>query len=332
MTENFTTKIADPEISVVLATKGNKTDLLEKCILSLQNQTFRNFEIILVYKIFPKQLEKLFETNNIIVLKETSPTLGAARNLGVKHARGELVAFLDDDAEAPVDWLGKIVLTFQRYSELSCLGGPHFTPKEESQKSPLRFVEGSLLEAYEQKIYTDSSAVGKIAGCNVTYKKAVFERIGYLDETLRTTEDWEFHERLAENGYHLRFDPLILVLHHRQGLKHNFLNNSNIVPFYLSRKTLKFARYESLFATFYLTNLIAILLFVILIFSPYVFALIFLSFLFGHLIFTAVRTKTYSWRVVYFPLALLLTLVRLLGFYFGLCKYVVFKLKHLHAK
>jgi len=322
MTDYTINQAIRPSISIVVATKGNKLMLLERCIKSLQNQTFRDFEIILVYKIFPEQLRELFETSNVVVLKESSPTLGAARNLGVKRARAELVAFIDDDAEAPPDWLKKIYSTFQQYPSLYCLGGPHFTPQEESQKNPLRFVEGSFLEAHLQKTYSDRSAIGKIAGCNVTYKKVVFEKIGYLNETLRTSEDWEFHERLAENGYRMRFDPEISVFHHRQGLKHAFQGSSNAVPFFLSWKTLKFAKYESLFASFYITNLLCILLIITLIISPYIFALIFLSFLLGHTIFTAVRTRTYNWRIIYFPLALLLTLARLTGFYFGLVKHL----------
>jgi GT2 family glycosyltransferase len=72
------------------------------------------------------------------------------------------------------------------------------------------------------RISLDRYAVGKIAGCNVAYRKVVFDKIGYLNEKLKSGEDWEFHIRLAENGYSMRFDPDILVWHHRQGLKHGF--------------------------------------------------------------------------------------------------------------
>ncbi|MGD0072503.1 MAG: glycosyltransferase [Candidatus Bathyarchaeia archaeon] len=321
-------RLVKPLISVILATKGNKSMLLERCIISLQNQTFQEFEIVLVYSIFPKQLSQLLETGNIVTLKETSSTLGAARNLGVKHAKAELVAFIDDDAEAPEDWLKKIYSTFQQDPSLFCLGGPHLTPIEESKKSPLIFVQGSFLESHLKGKYFDRSAVGKIAGCNVSYRKIVFDKIGYLDETLRSGEDWEFHRRLAENGYRLCFDPEISVLHHRQGLKHAFWNSSKMVPFYLSWKTLKYARYESLFASFYLTNLLCLVLLITLLISPFIFFLLLLSILFGHFIFTAVRTKTYNWRIIFYPLVISFTLARLTGFYFGLFKRIAFNFHH----
>ena len=331
LSEKSINKSIKPTISVVLVTKGSKILFLERCIRSLQNQTFRDFEIILVYKIFPQQLKALFDSCNIITFQENSPTVGAARSLGVKNAKGELIAMIDDDAEAPEDWLEKIYLTFQRYPMLYCLGGPHITPKEESRTNILRFLEGSFLEAYQQKTYVDCSAIGKISTCNVTYRKVVFERIGFLDETMRAGEDWEFNQRLVDNGYALRFDSAIFVWHHRQGLKHAFQNSSNMVPFYLSWRTLKYSRCESIFAAFYLSNLIGLILLATLFISIKIFILLFILLLFGYPILIAVRTRTYNWRIIYFPLAISRTLAMLLGFYFGLFKCVVSKVRKLVA-
>lgn len=315
-------------ISVILATKGNKTDLLERCIKSLLRQTFRNFEIILVYSVFPEPIRSLVEANKILALKETYPTLGAARNLGIKNARGNLVSFIDDDAEAPVDWLQRIQSIFQKYPALCCVGGPHLTPQDESYKSPLRFVEGTFLEAHLQTAYIDRSAVGKIAGCNVTYRKIIFVKMGYLNEKVKTCEDWEFHLKMAENGYALRFDPEITVLHHRQGLTHLFQANSNAAPFFLSWKTLKYARYESLFASFYITNFICLFLLATLFISIELFVLSFVFLLLSYILFTAIRTRSYNWRIIYYPLAIVLSLARLTGFYYGLLRSFKVKLQN----
>lgn len=319
-------------ISIVLATKGNKLALLENCIKSLEKQTFQEFEIILVYSIFSKGLSEIIEKYNLFSLKDNSSTLGAARNLGVKHANGELVVFLDDDCEAPKDWLSKIDCIFQKYPMLFCLGGSYFTPPEEREKSPLKFVQGSFVESrMGGKISLDRSAVGKIGGCNVAYRKGIFDKVGYLDETLKSVEDWEFNLRLAENGYSLRFDPEIFVWHHRQGLKHVFWGGTKMVPFFPSWKTLRYAKYDSFFASFYLSNLLFLILFITLLFSPLVFILLLFFSLLCHFIFTAVRTKTHSWRIIYYPLAVLITLAMLTGFYFGLFKYVASKLSHIRA-
>jgi glycosyltransferase involved in cell wall biosynthesis len=332
MAENKVNAFETPAISVILATKGDKLGFLKNCIESLKKQKFRNFEIIVVSKRFPKQLEDLFESELIRFLEEKGSTLGAARNLGVRNAKGKLVSFIDDDAEASEDWLDKISMTFSRFSSLCCLGGPHFTPQDESEKNRLKLIAGLFGEAHLQKTYFGKSAIGKIAGCNVTYKKSVFQATGYLNENLRTCEDWEFNIRLVENGCSLRFDPEIWVFHHRQGLKHVFQNSSKSAPFYLSWKTFKLLRHESLIASFYVTNLLSILLLIILFISPYSFILIFLSFFVGYVIFTAVRTKTYDRKIFYYPLAILPTVARILGFYFGLIKYAALKLHTLFAR
>jgi GT2 family glycosyltransferase len=316
-------RVVKPLISIVLATKGNKEMLLERCIDSIRKQTFQEFEIILVYSIFPKGLSSLIENSNIYTLKENSTTLSAARNLGIKHAKGELIVFIDDDAEAPENWLSKIYSIFQQNPSIACLGGPNITPPEECEKNPLRSVQGTFIESrIGQSVCLDRSAVAKIAGCNVAYRAAIFEKIGYLNESLRSGEDWEYHIRLAENGYHIRFDPEIKVWHHRQGLKHAFWNMSRMVPFFLSWKTLKYSKNESLFASFYLTNLLFLLLIITIFISPIAFVLILSFSLLGHFIFTAVRTKTCNWRLVYYPLQIMVTLAQIMGFYFGLLQQI----------
>jgi GT2 family glycosyltransferase len=313
---------ATPAFSVVIVTLGRKTALLERCIRSLHNQTLHDFELIVVYKHFPEPLKPLFDAYPIRCVPDTASTVGGARNLGVQHAHSPLIAMIDDDAEAPPDWLEKIAATFQRHPSLVCVGGPHINPEDESRTSLLRYLEGSFLEAYLTNSYVNEAAVGKIATCNVTYRRVVFDQIGFFNERMKAGEDWEFNERLVEKGYSLRFDPEIFVWHHRQGLKHTFKREGEMVPFFLSWRTLKFARYESLFASFYLSNIIVLFFLAMLIVFPNLFLWVFLAAIVGHSLFTALRTQTLNWRMIFFPLAISFTVVRLLGFYVGVVKYV----------
>jgi GT2 family glycosyltransferase len=252
--------------------------------------------------------------------------------LGVINAKGKLVSFIDDDAEASADWIGRISETFSRYPSLICLGGPHFTLQDKSEKNPLNYFQGLFFEGNSPKIYFDKSAIGKIAGCNVTYKRSIFQEIGYLNEQLRTCEDWDFNRRLVEKGFILRYDPDIWVLHHRQGIKHAFQGYSRSAPFFLSWKTFKLLRYDSMIAYFYATNFAFIFLLVALLISPLFFILLFFSLLSGYVIFTAIRTHTYNVKIFYFPLVVIFTAARILGFYFGLVRYVGWKLHRFFAR
>jgi GT2 family glycosyltransferase len=316
-----------PLISVILASKGKKTDLLAKSIKSLNNQNFKQFETILVYTEYPSSITQLIEACNIKAIKETGKTLGSARNLGVRHAQADIVVFIDDDAMAFDDWLENIYRVFLDNPDTVCLGGPHFTPPSQSENNPMRFVEGEFAQALMTKhVQVGKSAVGKIAGCNVAYRKFVFEQVGFINEKLRSGEDWDFHMKLCEKGYVIRFDPAIKVWHHRQGLKHAFVNSSNLTGFFMSWRTLKFARYESFFASYYLSLFFFTFLCFILFFSGYLFIIIVLMVLLAHFSLAAFRSKTFDKHLVYYPLAVAFTLARVSGFYFGLFKLLKNKL------
>jgi GT2 family glycosyltransferase len=318
--EQSSKRLIEPLISAVLVTKGDRLVLLERCLKSLQKQTFREFEIVLVYSIFPSNLSSFLENNNLVVIKENGSTIAEARSLGVKHAKGDLIAFIDDDCEAPENWLEQVYSTFVRYPQLSCLGGPPLTSSEDSLKNPLMFVQGSFMQSVMQRVCLDRSAVGKISTSNVVYRKMIFDKIGNFDEKLKSGEDWDFNIRLAEKGYTLRFDPAIFVWHHSHGLKHAFVRSSEMVPFFLSWKTLRYAKYESTFASFYITNSLFLLLLIILFFSPIVFSFLLFFSLLCYFIFAAVRTKTLNRKITFYPLILLFTFARIMGFYFGLFK------------
>jgi glycosyltransferase involved in cell wall biosynthesis len=312
--------ISTPLISVVLATKGDRTDLLEKCIKSLENQVFKNFEIILVYGIYPEKLTELIKQDHIILIRETGEPLAAARNLGVKNANGQIVSFIDDDAVAPDDWLKKVASIFNE-GKLDCLGGPHLTPPEESKKSPLSYVAGESSEVLAgHAIRTGPSAVGKIAGCNVSYRKDAFNELCGLNEALRSGEDWDLNMRLCENGFSIRFDPNVWVWHHRQGLKHTFVNISKMVPFFLSKRTMNYAKYESFFASFYILNALFLVMLVLLFSFPFIFIFIFSFAVLFHFVFTVIRSPVAGRSIAYYPLTLVFSFVRIAGFYFGLFK------------
>ena len=51
------------------------------------------------------------------------PGAGAARNVGLENAKGEIIAFLDDDCRVPPEWLDKIIETFKKYPEAAAVGG-----------------------------------------------------------------------------------------------------------------------------------------------------------------------------------------------------------------
>ena len=91
----------DVKISVVLPVY-NVANYLRKCLDSLVNQTFKDFEVICVDDGSTDKSTKILEEyqkkdNRIKILQQQRGGAGAARNLGLGHAQGKYVQFLDSD-------------------------------------------------------------------------------------------------------------------------------------------------------------------------------------------------------------------------------------------
>lgn len=100
-----------PCISIIVPVY-NVDRYIETCVTSIIDQTFKNFELILVNDKTPcrsveiaRKLLKNSTINYKIIERETNGGLGAARNSGIRQASGDYLFFLDSD-----DWLGKEAL------------------------------------------------------------------------------------------------------------------------------------------------------------------------------------------------------------------------------
>ena len=117
-----------------LARLNDIRDLLD----SLQRQTYRNLEIVFVGEGPAELREKVRAyaqerglTKFDVVVNEGTPGLSPARNVGAQHARGDIIAFIDDDAVAFPDWVEGIVSSFLEHPHAIGVTGPAF-PRWES--------------------------------------------------------------------------------------------------------------------------------------------------------------------------------------------------------
>lgn len=83
-------------ISVVI-TAHNRREFLLKSVKSVLNQTIRNFEVIVVKNFYDDTIDKFLEENNVINIIEKDYRQGAKIFRGLKEAKYDIIAFLDDD-------------------------------------------------------------------------------------------------------------------------------------------------------------------------------------------------------------------------------------------
>ncbi|HEY1381807.1 MAG TPA: glycosyltransferase family 2 protein, partial [Gemmataceae bacterium] len=141
----------------------------------------------------------------------------AARNLGVRHARGEYVLVVDGHCELrSPDYLRNLVDVFDRYG-VESVGRPQ--PLDVTGATP---VQRAIALARSSRlghnpgsfIYSDEGGYVPPQSVAVAYRRDVFESVGYFDERFDACEDVEFNTRLHAAGGRCYFAPQLAVHYH----------------------------------------------------------------------------------------------------------------------
>jgi GT2 family glycosyltransferase len=158
--------------------------LTERCLQAVLDQEPRADQVVAVIDHNPELAELMaarFPTVSVVA-NAGSPGLSAARNTGIDHARGDLVAFIDDDAEPAPGWLARLSASFADDSILVA-GGRAIAAWETGQPSwfPDEFLWVVGCSYRGQPV---SGEVRNPLGCNMAFRRSVFARVGGFDLTV----------------------------------------------------------------------------------------------------------------------------------------------------
>jgi len=224
-------------VSVVVSTYSvDRFSNLLGCIESLRKQSFKPVEVVLVLDPVPELVEfcRSRLSGDVKIVVSDKCGLSNARNVGVGSAKGEIIAFIDDDAVADVSWLENLV---RNYADSMVVGvGGAIRPLWENE-APAWFPEelNWIVGCSYKGLPESRGCVRNPIGCNMSFRKSVFERIGYFrtdigrfGKRLLAGEESEFSIRIHRRiqGAMIVFEPDAVVYHRiekgRLGLRYLF--------------------------------------------------------------------------------------------------------------
>ena len=199
-----------PQISIIIPTY-NGQNRIGACLDALSNQTATaSYEILVIDDgSNDRTAELVAQRNGVRLIRQQNAGPGAARNNGVKEARGDIILFIDDDCIAEPDWLENMLKPFD-HPEVAGAKGAYLT----RQKSlTARFVQIEYEEKYDQ--LKKHPYIDLIDTYSAAFRRDVFLSSGGYDLSYPTAsvEDRELSLRLAHAGHKLVFQPKALVWH-----------------------------------------------------------------------------------------------------------------------
>ncbi len=188
-----------PFVSIIVPVYNNPIDI-KSCIISLLEQTYDKnlYEIIIVDNGSSDNTKTIIKKYPVIYLKENDiQSSYAARNKGIKYARGKIIAFTDSDCTPHPDWLKEGIKNMNQQNADLCGGQVCFSYSPNPTGAE---IWDSLTNMQiEQNI--NERSIAKTA--NLFVRSNVFSKIGYFPYNVKSGGDIIFTKRATSSGHKL---------------------------------------------------------------------------------------------------------------------------------
>ena len=211
-----------PQISLIVCTR-NRAESLPVCLNSIERAAVKNRTV---------EVELLVVNNGstdataaVLLAWQKSASvrcrvlvaerrgLSHARNCGLEHATGKIIAFTDDDCTVAPDYLMQVERAYAADAGPTLRGG-------RVELGDPRDLPFTIKTDLAPQRFTGGHPGGFIHGCNLTMSRSALELVGRFDtrlgagQPIGAAEDSDFVYRAHRSGVMVLYDPSIVVFHH----------------------------------------------------------------------------------------------------------------------
>jgi GT2 family glycosyltransferase len=214
------TIMSPPQVTVIICTYA-RADNLRKCLESLRAQDYPAMDVLVVYR--PPEngnddTEKIVAGFGAKLVRQDGKGIANARNLGVRAAVAEYIAFIDDDCTAAPDWLRKLMdkLLASGAAGVSGTALTGATGAVEFRNGTVDiYGRGRCRNAAPGEHYRpDGRIFNNVVCMNVAFRRADVMDVGGFDEYFNYFyEETDLAVRMIQAGHRIVHEPEAVVFH-----------------------------------------------------------------------------------------------------------------------
>ena len=217
---NVLTSDYKPLISVIMPTY-NRKNIIQKAITSVLNQSYTNFELIIIddgsddgtYNL----LKSIKDERINILHHEKNKGCSYSRNIGLKNAKGDIIMYLDSDNEWDPKYIETMIGAFIELPNADAVySGQYLYKNFDSKPYAVRFG------TYNKPLLHNHNYIDMNCFC---HKSHVLNEVKGFDENLFSLVDWDFILKIS-NSFKIYSVPVILSKYYNHGSE-NRISNSN---------------------------------------------------------------------------------------------------------
>ena len=204
-----------PKVSIIIPLYIAENRFFED-LKRFKKLNYPNYEILVVSD---KKVEIKDPKVKLILTGQKRTGPAEKRDIAIKEAKGEICAFIDDDAYPHPDWLKNAIIHFQN-PQIAAVGGPGITPEEDGYWEQ---ITGFIYQSYfcggpTQHRFTKAKKifVEDYPAYNLLVRKNILKKVGGYGTYFYGGEDTFLCLKIIKMGWKILYDPEIVVYHHRR--------------------------------------------------------------------------------------------------------------------